>query len=255
MIDNDLETQLQKALKECASLREENERLKKLLGLHPEDYTPTPKPNISEPSTPYASANQVSNDSPIETRIALFRSLFHGREEVYPVRWEARKGNSGYSPACANEWNRTFCRKPMVKCSDCENRDLRPVTDEVIRGHLLGKHTIGVYKALCRNSHFSCLFKVTAISSEEIHILHGFLSSFTPIAEELAAGHIWGSIWKVANPLKKGSVREFGKSLLPGASKIIIFLNSLDCPFFLFFIFKTFFIVNSCAHFSPLDTL
>jgi hypothetical protein len=149
MIDSeDLQNQLQKALRECASLREENERLKKLLGLHPEDRTPTPKPNISEPSTPYASANQVTNDSPIETRIALFRSLFHGREEVYPVRWEGRKGNSGYSPACANEWNRTFCRKPMVKCSDCENRDLRPVTDEVICGHLLGKQTIGVYPLL-----------------------------------------------------------------------------------------------------------
>jgi cell shape-determining protein MreC len=46
MIDpKDLENQLQKALRECASLREENERLKKLLGLHPEDRTPTPKPS------------------------------------------------------------------------------------------------------------------------------------------------------------------------------------------------------------------
>ncbi len=44
------QNQLQKALRECASLREENERLKKLLGLHPEDYTPTPKPGVSEPS-------------------------------------------------------------------------------------------------------------------------------------------------------------------------------------------------------------
>jgi regulator of replication initiation timing len=45
MIDDDLETQLQKALKECALLREENERLRKLLGLHPENRTPTFKPN------------------------------------------------------------------------------------------------------------------------------------------------------------------------------------------------------------------
>ncbi|MEI9478126.1 MAG: DEAD/DEAH box helicase family protein [Deltaproteobacteria bacterium] len=36
----------------------------------------------------------------------------------------------------------------MVKCSDCQNRDLKPVTDEVIRGHLLGKHTVGVYPLL-----------------------------------------------------------------------------------------------------------
>ena len=121
MIDlENLQDQLQEALRECSSLREENERLKKLLGLHPEDRTPTPRPIVSESSTPYTSTNHVTNDSSIETQIALFRSLFRGREDAYPVRWEGRKGNSGHSPACANEWNRTFCRKPMVKCSDCK---------------------------------------------------------------------------------------------------------------------------------------
>src|SRR5512139_112835 len=149
MIDpKDLERQLQEALKECASLREENERLRKLLGLHPEKRIPTPASSVLKTSTPYASAGQVTNDSPIEAQIALFRSLFRGREDAYPVRWEGRKGNSGYSPACAKEWNRPFCRKPQVKCSDCENRDLKSVTDEVIRGHLLGKHTVGVYPLL-----------------------------------------------------------------------------------------------------------
>src|SRR4030067_1971426 len=149
MIDpEDLQNQLQKALKECASLREENERLKKLLGLHPEARTPAPKPGISEASTPYTPAEHVTHDSSIETQIGLFRSLFRGREDVYPIRWEERKGNSGYSPACAHEWNRSFCRKPMVKCSDCEHRELKPVTDEVILGHLLGKHTVGVYPFL-----------------------------------------------------------------------------------------------------------
>jgi len=51
MIDpNDVEKQLQAALKQCALLREENERLKKLLGLRPGDLAPTPKPIVSEPS-------------------------------------------------------------------------------------------------------------------------------------------------------------------------------------------------------------
>jgi len=150
MIDSeDLQNQLQKALKECALLREENERLKKLLGLHREGTTPTPRTSISEASTPYnPMAPLVVSNFSIEKKIPLSHSLFRGREDVYPVRWEGKKGNSGYSPACANEWNRAFCRKPMVKCSDCENRELRPVTDEVIRGHLFGKHTIGVYPLL-----------------------------------------------------------------------------------------------------------
>ncbi len=68
MIDSkDLEKELQEALEECASLMQENERLKKLLGLFPEDRAPTTKPIVSESSRAYTSANQVTNDSaPLE---------------------------------------------------------------------------------------------------------------------------------------------------------------------------------------------
>jgi superfamily II DNA or RNA helicase len=78
----------------------------------------------------------------------MFASLFRGREDVYPVRWEDKKGRSGYSPACANEWNRSLCQKPSGKCANCKNRKFLPVTEEVIRDHLQGKHTIGVYPLL-----------------------------------------------------------------------------------------------------------
>ena len=80
--------------------------------------------------------------------MALFRSLFRGRKDIYPIRWEGKDGRSGYSPACGNEWNRPLCRKPKIKCADCENRSLLPVTDAVILDHLNGKHTIGVYPLL-----------------------------------------------------------------------------------------------------------
>jgi cell shape-determining protein MreC len=39
----DLQSELQKALAECASLREENRRLKELLGLSSQDVVPTLK--------------------------------------------------------------------------------------------------------------------------------------------------------------------------------------------------------------------
>jgi hypothetical protein len=52
------------------------------------------------------------------------------------------------SPACANEWKRPLCAKPRIKCSDCENRELIPVTNDVIQHHLTGKYTIGVYPLL-----------------------------------------------------------------------------------------------------------
>jgi len=36
--------------------------------------------------------------------VSLFRSLFSGRSDVYPRRYETRDGRAGYSPVCANEW-------------------------------------------------------------------------------------------------------------------------------------------------------
>ena len=68
---------------------------------------------------------------------------------MFPKRWEnPRTGKAGYAPACANEWVPRICGKPKVKCADCPNRAFLPVTDEVIDGHLRGRHTVGVYPML-----------------------------------------------------------------------------------------------------------
>ena len=82
--------------------------------------------------------------SPVGEKIALFRSLFRGRADVYPRRFESRKtGRTGYAPACGNEWVRGICEKPRIKCADCPHRAFLPVTDEVIRWHLSGKDSAG----------------------------------------------------------------------------------------------------------------
>jgi hypothetical protein len=81
----------------------------------------------------------VNQSSTPDAKIALFRSLFRGREDVYPRRFESRKtGKSGYSPVCANEWVRDLCNKREVQCAKCPNRRFLPVTDETIRHHLIG---------------------------------------------------------------------------------------------------------------------
>ena len=81
----------------------------------------------------------VDQHSAPEDKIALFRSLFRGRDDVYPRRFESRRtGKSGYAPACANEWVRGVCEKPNIKCADCPHRRFLPLTDEVIRQHLTG---------------------------------------------------------------------------------------------------------------------
>jgi len=76
----------------------------------------------------------VNHLSPAEDKIALFRSLFRGRDDVCPRRFESRKtGKAGYSPVCANEWVRGTCEKPRIKCADCTHQRFLPVTDDVIR--------------------------------------------------------------------------------------------------------------------------
>jgi len=138
---------------EREQLRAENAHLRSLLGLT--DTAPSPAKIASPPATIAAAAPNspdpgapVTADSPVAAKLALFRSLFRGRDDVYAVRWQNRAGRSGYAPACAHEWDRSLCGKPKVKCADCPNRALLPLTDEVIRDHLTGRHTIGVYPLL-----------------------------------------------------------------------------------------------------------
>ena len=105
-------------------------------------------------SSPLDAAPVTASSSPAE-KIALFRSLFRGREDVYPKRWSnPRSGRSGYAPACANEWAPRICDKPRIKCRECPNQAFIPVTPEVIARHLRGRgtdgrdFTIGVYPML-----------------------------------------------------------------------------------------------------------
>ena len=86
----------------------------------------------------------VTRTSSSEAKIALFRSLFRGRQDVYPRRFESRTtGRSGYAPACANEWVRGICEKPRIKCGECAHQRFFPVTDDVIRWHLSGRDPAG----------------------------------------------------------------------------------------------------------------
>jgi superfamily II DNA or RNA helicase len=97
------------------------------------EATPSPATMTPAQSTPTIA---LSNDE----KVALFRSLFQGRDDVFPRRWENPKtGNSGYAPVCRNEWVRGMCEKPRIKCSDCSNQAFVPVSVETLRSHLQGR--------------------------------------------------------------------------------------------------------------------
>jgi superfamily II DNA or RNA helicase len=81
----------------------------------------------------------VTNSSSSAEKIELFRRLFAGRPDVFPVRWENRKdGRSGYSPACSNEWAKGICGKPKVKCGECPHQAFIPPAEGIIEKHLRG---------------------------------------------------------------------------------------------------------------------
>ena len=90
------------------------------------------------------STDIVDRASSPAAKIALFRSLFRGRDDAYPRRFESHKtGKSGYQPVCGNEWVHGLCQKPALKCSACLNQRRLPVTDEVVSWHLTGKDDVG----------------------------------------------------------------------------------------------------------------
>lgn len=120
----------------CKRLRQENLYLKQLLT------------KMMHGQTMVMSEKIITNRSAPVEKIRLFQSLFNGRKETYALRWESVNGRCGYSPACANEWQKPVCLKPQISCNQCQNRKLMPLTDQVIYEHLSGKKTIGIYPLL-----------------------------------------------------------------------------------------------------------
>ncbi|MDR3382259.1 TOTE conflict system archaeo-eukaryotic primase domain-containing protein [Cupriavidus basilensis] len=125
-----------------AALQTENARLIALLQKHGIEWR---LPAVRLQPLPGTESSRLSTDD----KVALFRRLFRGRTDAYPIRWESRtSGRAGYAPACANEWRTGVCEKPRIKCSDCGNRLLIPLSESVIYDHLAGAHTVGVYPLL-----------------------------------------------------------------------------------------------------------
>lgn len=132
---------------ELDQLRRENARLIGLLETHGIAWrsgAPAPtKPEL------VAEAAPAKGPSSTQEKLALFRRLFRGRDDVYALRWQSNSsGRSGYAPACANEWRPGICEKPRISCRDCQHRELLPLSDAAIYGHLAGNHTLGLYPLL-----------------------------------------------------------------------------------------------------------
>ncbi len=131
---------------ECRRLREENARLRQLLAEHNIRIPPNQSANLPAVKSVLSLEDRKER---ARKRIALFRSLFRGREDIYARRWESPDGRSGYMPAARKDWKAINRSKPEDrKKVDQKTRQYFPLTDAVIENHLLGNETIGVYPLL-----------------------------------------------------------------------------------------------------------
>lgn len=169
----------------------------------------------------------LTNQSSPEAKIALFRRLFRGREDVYARRFESpRTGKKGYQPVCRNEWVSGICKKPKARCNDCAHRDFLPITDNVVRNHLLGldphdrsrrDFTMGVYPMLLDET---CWFLAVDLDKaswqEDARVFWETCKLYdVPVALERSrsgnGGHFW---FFFSGPIRAAVARRMGALLL-----------------------------------------
>ncbi len=159
----------------------------------------------------------VDQYSPNNDKIALFMSLFRGRGDVYAKRWKNKKGYSGYSPVCLNEWVSGLCSKPKVKCSRCGNKAYEALSCTIVEKHLRGGIVIGIYPM---NLDENCCFLAIDFDKEEwkkdIALIRNICSKFKiPVAIERSRSgngcHAW---FFFEQEISAVMARRFGTSLL-----------------------------------------
>jgi len=216
----------------------ENERLREMLGLPQKKTIITlqeaeiPEQNIIDKF----SVSSINKYSTPDEKIELFQSLFRGRTDVYAKRCYSKKHESSYYiPACKNEWIKGLCNRTRIKCKDCANRDLLPLTKEVINAHLRnndenGAGIVGVYPLLPDET---CLFLAIDFDEEkwedDIKIFRSVCYTYNiPVAIERSRSgngvHAWIFF---EEPVTAISARKLGNALLTKAMSVRHEIRSL----------------------------
>src|SRR6266571_1681535 len=211
--DEILKAALEKAVAECERLREENARLKRV------GQAPTLASRAGQASTHNKNVRTsatVKADSLPELKVSLFRSLFRGRDDVYAVRWEGRNGRTGYSPAGIREWDQAPSPGRGQKKSFRHSK-LFPLSENVIRDHLLGKQTIGVYPLLQDDT---CWFVAVDFDkktweSDACAFLKMCQETGVPASLERSRSGNGGHVWMFfASPVQAALARKLASALL-----------------------------------------
>lgn len=181
---------------------------------------------ISACTISVANTSAVTAASPTAEKVALFRRLFAGRSDVFPLRWENQKtGKSGYAPACANEWVRGICGKPQVKCGECPNQAFVPVSDGTLDKHLRGgdgprsaaNFVAGVYPML---SDETCWFLAADFDKESwaadaLAMIETCKANGIPAALERSRSGNGAHVWILfSEPIPTRTARQLGAAIM-----------------------------------------
>ena len=166
----------------------------------------------------------VTNTSTSDEKVELFRRLFAGRPDVFPVRWENRKtGRAGYSPACFNEWVKGICGKPTVKCGDCKHQLFIPPDVGIIERHLRGgdghsaDFVAGVYPLLRDDTcwFLAADFDKASWAEDASALLETCRAKGVPAALERSRSGNGGHVWIFfAEPVSARAARQLGSALI-----------------------------------------
>lgn len=85
-------------------------------------------------------AGRIDTDRVARERVALFRSLFAGRDDVHAHRWE-RDGRNGWSPHLDRQPGQSWDEARKAK-------QYRPLCEAAVRDRLSGRITAGLYPVL-----------------------------------------------------------------------------------------------------------
>lgn len=91
-------------------------------------------------------------DYPLPEHIAIFKSLFKGREDIFAIRWE-KENKSGYMPAYF--YDPYMYRAHKMKGGTFQNyteKELLPFTDSALLKHIEGEQVVGIYPLLKDNT-------------------------------------------------------------------------------------------------------
>ena len=170
-----------------------------------------------------AQSGGVCADSSAQEKIALFLSLFRGREDVCARRYYSLKtGKSGYVPLCRNEWEPGLCDKKTHPCPACPNRAFVPLTAQIVKAHLVGqdgygRDVAGIYPMLEDDRTWLLAADFDAESwREDVDALRKTCVSFglTPAVERSRSGngaHVW---FFFSEPVPAAEARRLGSGLL-----------------------------------------